>query len=549
MSKIRVLIALLLAVVTGLVITAAQPDATAAGPVTTTVTLSPTGDADVNSGSPATNTGTALTMGVLSSPERDGLMQFDLSSIPANATVNDATLSVYVASPQATTTGLKFYTAGTFNEATVTWNTKPTIGTAVIGSVGAAPINAYTTPVHLTNIVGGGPEAIAAKTSDTTLWRFSSKDSTHPPKLVVTYTTGATPPPSSTLPLRGQFFYPWYPESWTSPAPHYTPTLGAPYNQDTAPVVAAQVDQLNYAKTDVAISSWWGQGSKTDSRLQPYLTAAHGTNLKFAPYYECDGNACANTPGAPNPTAAAITSDLNYLAANYIYDPNYLWVAGKPVVFVYNANDTDCGVVDRWQQANTAATQQFYVVLKVFSGYTACANQPNNWHQYGPSSREDVQGSHSISISPGYWKYTDAAATLSRSVSAFTTAVNDMNCAKTDFKLVTTFNEEGEGTGTEPATQWSSASGYGQYLDVLHNNTTCGTPPVNQPPVAAFTSSTSGLTASFNGSGSSDPDGTISSYAWTFGDGTTGSGATVSHTYGRDHATTAERAQGADHHR
>jgi PKD repeat protein len=53
----------------------------------------------------------------------------------------------------------------------------------------------------------------------------------------------------------------------------------------------------------------------------------------------------------------------------------------------------------------------------------------------------------------------------------------------------------------------------------------------NQPPSAAFTSSSSGLTASLNGSGSSDPDGSISSWSWDFGDGTQGSGATVQHTY------------------
>ncbi len=53
----------------------------------------------------------------------------------------------------------------------------------------------------------------------------------------------------------------------------------------------------------------------------------------------------------------------------------------------------------------------------------------------------------------------------------------------------------------------------------------------NQAPTAAFTFSCTDLTCSFNGSGSSDPDGSISSYAWNFGDGTTGSGATVSKTY------------------
>ena len=39
------------------------------------------------------------------------------------------------------------------------------------------------------------------------------------------------------------------------------------------------------------------------------------------------------------------------------------------------------------------------------------------------------------------------------------------------------------------------------------------------------------LAVSFNGTTSSDPDGSIASWAWTFGDGGTGSGATVSHTY------------------
>lgn len=54
----------------------------------------------------------------------------------------------------------------------------------------------------------------------------------------------------------------------------------------------------------------------------------------------------------------------------------------------------------------------------------------------------------------------------------------------------------------------------------------------NQAPTAAFTSSTSLLTASFNGSGSSDPDGSIANYSWNYGDNTaTGTGVSPSHTY------------------
>ncbi len=56
-------------------------------------------------------------------------------------------------------------------------------------------------------------------------------------------------------------------------------------------------------------------------------------------------------------------------------------------------------------------------------------------------------------------------------------------------------------------------------------------PTPNVPPVASFTSSCTELTCSFNASASSDSDGTISGYAWDFGDGTTGTGVTTNHTY------------------
>lgn len=53
----------------------------------------------------------------------------------------------------------------------------------------------------------------------------------------------------------------------------------------------------------------------------------------------------------------------------------------------------------------------------------------------------------------------------------------------------------------------------------------------NQTPVAEFAYSCSKLTCSFDATSSSDPDGTVSSYTWDFGDGTTASGMTVEKTY------------------
>ena len=108
------------------------------------------------------------------------------------------------------------------------------------------------------------------------------------------------------------------------------------------------------------------------------------------------------------------------------------------------------------------------------------------------------------------------------------------------------FGDGATGTGATTNHVFTAAGTYTAKLTVTDDKGATGSttasvtvsPPANQPPVASFTrtpaSGAAPLTVAFDGSGSSDPDGTIASYAWDFGDGSTGTGVTASHQYAAD---------------
>lgn len=439
------------------------------------------------------------------SPSRYGYYKFTVAVAPGEL-ITSAVFQCWAGSGNSAGMGL-WTAASTWAETTLTWNNAPPANFALppAGSTGAVTSGRYNPADVSSAITGSGTFTLVGKTTSSTQWSCVSKENSgnHPPQLVVTTApapppTSSTPPPTSSspppghtntvLPARGAFYYPWYPETWGSPPQtRYNPTLGF---YDSTAVAASHVASLNYGGFGFAVSSWWGQGSPTDGRTQGLLNAAHGTPLKIAAYYEAEGNAVSGVTGSPNPTSAQITADLNYIAAHYVQDPNYMWVADRPVVFAFGDAGDSCAMNDRWAAANVAATQPFYVVLKVFAGYAACANQPGNWHQYGPATRVDQQGTHSYSLSPGYNKWSDPAPLLARDPAGWPAAVQAMNCAAVDLRLITTFNEWGEGTSVESAAEWSSASGQGTYLDALHADQACGGPTSTPPPSSTPPSTT-----------------------------------------------------------
>ena len=97
------------------------------------------------------------------------------------------------------------------------------------------------------------------------------------------------------------------------------------------------------------------------------------------------------------------------------------------------------------------------------------------------------------------------------------------------------------GTATTAGHSYSHAGSYPVYINATDNaglTTKSAVTTIvitDRPPVAAFTYAPSspytGQNVVFNATSSSDPDGTIVSYAWNFGDSTTGTGAIPTHSY------------------
>ncbi|GEM_PF-3660233 len=107
------------------------------------------------------------------------------------------------------------------------------------------------------------------------------------------------------------------------------------------------------------------------------------------------------------------------------------------------------------------------------------------------------------------------------------------------------YGDQNTGSGVNSTHAYSSEGIYTVTLTIIDNDEIADiatklitVTPKPLPPEASFIfSSTSpevGQTVTFDASNSSDPDGMIINHIWNFGDGTTGTGMTVTHSYASD---------------
>jgi hypothetical protein len=233
------------------------------------------------------------------------------------------------------------------------------------------------------------------------------------------------------------------------------------YSSSDPEVVSFHIDAMDYAHIDLSIASWWGPSTHLDkARLTMLMdeTIAKESLLKWTVYHELENN--------HNPTVEELQNDLNYLKKWFAWHEAWGYKENKPIIFVYN--EADCDVAYRWTKASNG---EWYVVLKLFPGFEQCPDQPNSWHQYGVGEADGTiqNEGHSFVLSPGFWRADTDLPLLPRvDKTQFCLNAGKMVDSKEPWQLIVSFNEAGEGTMIEPSPDWPSNSGYGVYLDCLH---------------------------------------------------------------------------------
>lgn len=134
-------------------------------------------------------------------------------------------------------------------------------------------------------------------------------------------------------------------------------------------------------------------------------------------------------------------------------------------------------------------------------------------------------------------------AAFTSTVTNLTVAFNGSGSSDADGDTLTyawNFGDGATDTGQSPSHTYTAAADTsftvtltvsdGQATDSVSHSVTVGPKP-NTKPVAAFSSTVTGLDADFNAGASSDADDDTLTYAWDFGDGENGTGVSPSHTY------------------
>ncbi|TKX69224.1 CARDB domain-containing protein [Halorubrum sp. SP9] len=174
----------------------------------------------------------------------------------------------------------------------------------------------------------------------------------------------------------GAHYYPWYGAplhdyndgEWAKESPS-TPVLGN-YNSVEPAVIEQHIDWCRRAGISWLNVSWWGPNSGHDRRLrEDVLAHPRADELEWSILYETVGQ-FGDDPVEldTNSAQSQLTNDLRYLAETYFHRDNYKRIDGRPVLYIWVAQNLRGDVQEAYQAAVEAAGERPYLIVDIPAG-------------------------------------------------------------------------------------------------------------------------------------------------------------------------------------
>jgi PKD repeat protein len=197
------------------------------------------------------------------------------------------------------------------------------------------------------------------------------------------------------------------------------------------------------------------------------------------------------------------------VAVNPYHDP--LWNTVQT-----GSGQTYDGATPTWYGQLGSVTGMFYTSGRLY--YTLSGTNSLFWRSFVPDSGV---------VSPTQNTATGGSITWTSTKGMFLDGSNLYTVSSTDGSLSRTSFVNGAPAGASTVVNSVATGG----IDWRGRAVFLASVLPNVAPKAAFTQSCHGITCDFDGSGSSDSDGTVDSYAWDFGDGGTSGAPAPSHDF------------------
>jgi PKD repeat protein len=324
-------------------------------------------------------------------------------------------------------------------------------------------------------------------------------------------------------------------------APSNTPPVvnaGGPYSGEIGAAVVFLATASD-ADNDPLTYSWTFGDGGTSTVLSP--SHIYGTVGQFtATLTVNDGTTSTSSSAtvnisAPNtaPTATVGGPYIGEAGTPFSFSGSGFDADGDPLTYSWNFGDTGTGTGPNPSHTYVSAGT-YDVTLTVNDGKVNSAPSTTTATISAPlgNAAPIANAGGPYSGQPGQNILFDGSAS------------SDPNGAADIASYAWDFGDGASGSGVSPSHAYAGDATYTATLTVtdqagLSNSAsasvTIATPPANQAPVAVAGgpySANTGATLTFDGRGSSDPEGAALTYAWDFGDGSTGTGAQPAHSYG-----------------